>query len=453
MKKPYIPIFLLAATAVLVSCEESFLEKKPDKALVVPTTLEDLQALLGNDILIMNQDPALAEIASDDFYTTTEGFENLSVLEGNSYLWAEDVYEGDNISDWGLPYEQVFYANVVLEGLDRITITSGNRPEWERTKGGALFYRAMAFYNLAKVFALPYDKDKAASTLGIPLRLEADVNIRPKRASQQETYGQILSDLEAAVKLLPDLAAFKTQPSKATVFGLAARVSLSMHDYEKAGAYADSCLQLQNTLMDYNEVDGSKRSPFPVLNGEVIFHSTLLTYKYLRAGLTILAPELYSAYDEDDLRRTLFFTDKGGGQINFRGSYNGNVITFSGLTTDEVYLIRAECRARQGDIPGALEDLNMLLETRWKEGTFVPFTAASKKEALDLILMERRKELVGRGLRWEDLRRLNQYPEYARTLKREIGGKTYTLAPGDPRYVFPIPDSEIKGSGIVQNPR
>jgi len=68
-------------------------------------------------------------------------------------------------------------------------------------------------------------------------------------------------------------------------------------------------------------------------------------------------------------------------------------------------------------------------------------------------LKERRKELLFRGLRWTDLRRLNLDPRFAVTLARNVSGQIYSLPPEDPRYAWPIPDDEIQASGIPQNPR
>ena len=74
--------------------------------------------------------------------------------------------------------------------------------------------------------------------------------------------------------------------------------------------------------------------------------------------------------------------------------------------------------------------------------------------ALTLILDERRKELAFRsGLRWSDLKRLNQDSRYAKTLSRKIGGQSYTLAPGDKRYAFLIPVSVVQMDGVAQNSR
>tara|TARA_R110002033_G_scaffold36621_1_gene75228 strand:+ start:3737 stop:3916 length:180 start_codon:yes stop_codon:yes gene_type:complete len=59
---------------------------------------------------------------------------------------------------------------------------------------------------------------------------------------------------------------------------------------------------------------------------------------------------------------------------------------------------------------------------------------------------------VWRGLRWQDIRRLNKEGAGI-TLTRTLKGENYTLPPNDPRYIFPIPDDEIALSGIKQNVR
>jgi len=69
------------------------------------------------------------------------------------------------------------------------------------------------------------------------------------------------------------------------------------------------------------------------------------------------------------------------------------------------------------------------------------------------ILVERRKELVLRNVRWFDLRRLNKDPRLAKTLLRKLNGQVYQLPPNDPRYTQYIPQSVIDLSGIEQNIR
>ncbi len=122
------------------------------------------------------------------------------------------------------------------------------------------------------------------------------------------------------------------------------------------------------------------------------------------------------------------------------------------ITMDELYLIAAESYARTNDIANAMNMLNSLLITRWKTGTFVPFSASTKEGALQIIKEERRKELLFRGIRWADLKRYNRDGD-AITLTRTIGGQTYTLPPNDPRYAIAIPEDIIALTGMPQNPR
>jgi hypothetical protein len=164
-------------------------------------------------------------------------------------------------------------------------------------------------------------------------------------------------------------------------------------------------------------------------------------------------PGLYQLYDNNDLRKSIFFKWNGTtGSYHFYGSYDGTINLFNGLATDEVYLVRAEAYARTGDKDKALDYLNTLLMNRWKTSMFTPLTAATDDEALALILEERRKELAFRGLRWPDLRRLNKDARFAVTLSRTMNEKSYTLTPADSKYTFQIPLEVIAKAGIAQNP-
>jgi hypothetical protein len=162
---------------------------------------------------------------------------------------------------------------------------------------------------------------------------------------------------------------------------------------------------------------------------------------------------LYSSYTKNDLRKLIYYKDVGGG-FGFCGTYDESGYMFGGLATDEMFLIKAECEARGNNILSAMNDLNTLLVNRYKTGTFVPETANDASEALSKILIERRKELVMRGLRWTDLRRLNKESSLAKTLYRTINGVVYSLPPNDDRYVYPIPSYVISfNPGMPQNIR
>ncbi|GAA4331489.1 hypothetical protein GCM10023149_37330 [Mucilaginibacter gynuensis] len=432
------------------------MEKKPNQALTVPTTLTDLRTLLDNND-DLNQAPYLTTTCTDDIYTTKDGLLAAGSIVSNSYLWEKDVYEGQPQADWNRPYQQVFYANVVLEGLEKLTGPDKGTAEFLNLQGSALFIRALAFYHLAQEFALPFDPATASLTPGIPLRLATDVNVRSKRGTLLQTYTQIVKDLEAAKDLLPLSAAFKTRPTKPAALALLARVLQTMQIYDQAAEAATKCLKSNGSLIDYNTLDVSAYRAFPraIPNGnvEVLYFTPLINVDFLDfPTLTAIDSTLYRSYDEHDLRKTLFFR-QWDGYVTFKGNYSGNAAVFGGLATDEVYLIRAECYARMGNITLAMKDLNELLKNRIIKTAFSPLKAANVEEALMLILAERRKELVFRNTRWTDLRRLNQDSRFAVTLLRHIDGQEYRLPPGDRRYTFPIPDDEIRNSGIEQNPR
>ncbi len=435
---------------------KEFLEKKPDKALLIPTSYEDFQYLLDNQVF--NQFPALNQIASDDLENNGTLNDLSASYERTTYIWQADMYGGPFlILDWEGPYQQIFYANIILEGLAKYEGGSQQSDEYKRLRGSALFFRASALYLLAQNFTKPYYASTASIDPGIPTPIVSDVNNRTGRGTVEQLYQRITSDLEESVGLLPALSFYKSRPSKHAATALLARIYLSMSRYDKAEVYAKASLDIKATLLDYNTLNAGAANPLPQVltdkNPEGIFYATLNSFSYFNSALTTVDPVLFQSYANNDLRKTIFFRNNGNGLINFKGSYNGNRDLFGGLAVDEIYLIRAECLARTLNTTEALSTLNSLLIKRWRSGTFVPLTAATPEETLKLILAERRKELICRGLRWSDLRRLNIDPKFAVTLTRVHNGNTFNLAPNSSRYVFPIPENEIQGSGIEQNAR
>ncbi|HPM29937.1 MAG TPA: RagB/SusD family nutrient uptake outer membrane protein [Chryseolinea sp.] len=446
---------ILALSILLISgCSDEFLEKKPDKSLVVPTTLEDMQALLDNADRVMNIVPAIGMIASDDAFTTSNGWKSLlTATERNSYIWALDTYNGEACSDWNIPYQQVFYANVVLDGLNNIVETSANETQWKNIKGSALFFRAHALHQLAEHFTMPYDQSNAETELGVPVRLTADINAEVKRSLLTETYRQIMDDLKVALPLLPATSMYKTRPTATAAKALLARIHLSMNQYEEAESYASQSLNDNSFLIDYNNLKPADARPVPRMNDEILFHAQMITYSYVVFATTYVDTLLYASYAQDDLRKDIFFRQRSTNRYTFKANYTGSTPLFGGIANDEVYLIRAECRARLNNVSGALEDLNTLLQKRWKAGTYIPVTENDSQALLEIILAERRKELLFRTTRWSDLRRLNRESNFAVTLSRTINDTEYRLPAGDLRYAFPIPPQEIQNSGIEQNPR
>lgn len=449
----YILVLLTLLVAVCISCDKEWLDEKSDKSLVVPATLKDFEKLLDNSSEVMNNRyPILGELGADDYYLDDATWSASYAATRNSYIWAKDIFEGQTEYDWNYPYKRVFYANTVLEGLAKITVTSQNQTQYNALKGRALFFRAHAFYSIAELFAPVYNKLTADGELGIPLRLKADMNEKSERSTLEQTYQQILSDLKDAALLLPQTDSYKTRPVKAAALGLMARVYLSMSDYENAFAMANEALKLNTTLLDYNTLDLFGYNPFLPFNEEMVFYAQLSYNEALYPGYFNVDSALIDLYQPDDLRLKAFFLRRSNGTYSYMGSYSPQYL-FGGIANDELLLIRAECYARKGEVNLAMDDLNYLLKNRIERQSFVPLSAQSKEEALAAVLKERRKELVYRGLRWTDLRRLNLEPDKTVTLRRKVAGVSYELPPNDKRYVYPIPEDVLKSSGMSQNER
>ncbi|SEW17486.1 RagB/SusD family nutrient uptake outer membrane protein [Chitinophaga arvensicola] len=458
MKKGIYIVFAFLV-AGLAGCKD-YLDIQP-KDKLIPGNVEDFRLLL-DDQWTMNNTPGLGDVMADDLSLTDDEYNDVPQdYFQRAYTWSKDLFSPEEeVNDWNKPYKIIFYANTILEGL---AANPAGLPETRnQIEGEADFHRAYAYFNLLNTFAKQYNAATADKDLGVPLRLSSDITATVTRNSVKEVYDQVLTDLNNAIKLLPVKAAYKTRPSRAAAYALAARIYLQMGNYDAALEQSTNALSLQNTLVDYNTVDPGNTpfdAVFPVTivsNPEVIFISSTMG---IYAKNNYVSTGFYQMYDAHDLRAPLFFREvPDQGNYQYIGSYNDGGRTnvpspFSGFTVAELYLIRAECYARKNDAGKAMGDLNTLLVKRFENNEFQPLVPGTPKEALNIVLAERRKELVFRNLRFMDLRRLNADPAYAVTLTRTLNDETFTLLPGDNRYVFPIPYNEISTNHLEQNPR
>ena len=447
-------------TVIVAACkkQDEFLSKKPDIALAVPTSISDCQLLLNYENLLNASDPTLGTGYADEFYAPDFYYSTQTGTYANTYIWAKDIYQGMDPYDYTLPYKSIYYTNVVLDALNNISASTQDLASYNATKGEALFFRAWNFYNLLQTFGVPYNSASAKSDLGIILRLNSDLNAKSVRSSVQVCYDQIINDVKLALQILPSTSSFVTKPSKWAANAFLARIYLGMNEFDSAYAYSNACLSQNGTLEDYNNFPITGNYPLTTTKTylkEDIFHCTTNFDNTLIGYLGYCDTVLVTSYDSNDLRQQLFYYNAGSSQYYFLGSYDflSAGVIYTGLATDEMYLIRAESNARKGNNQAAFDDINNLLANRYKSGTYVNKNSSNTSDLIRTILAERKKELVGRGVRWTDLRRLNLDPAYAITLKRVTLGITYTLAPKDPRYTLPLPDQEIQISKVPQNQR
>jgi hypothetical protein len=444
----------LTLLLALNGCKK-YMEEKSDKKLVVLETPDQAQSLLDNFSTINTNYCSAGEVSSDNYYLTNEDYDGLEYdTDRRLYTWqSDDLFEpGTNGNDWDNTYKAIYSANTILEFLEKHPRNIVNGQSWDNLMGQALFIRGTRLADAAYIWCKAYDAGSAGNDPGLPLRAGTDFNVPSVRSSLSDTYAQAVSDLKTSAALLPVSVAAGTRSSKPAALGMLARLYLNMRDYGSAGRYADSCLKYRSALIDFNTLDPTASYPVGLNNNEAIFYATLSVAYPLLFATPKIDSTLYQRYQPADLRKAIFFQDNGDGTFSFKGNYTGDFSQYSGPAVDEMYLIRAECLIRTGDVKGGLDELNILLKNRFRSGTFTPYIGLSATNALDLVLTERRKELLMRGLRWMDIKRLNVDGAKI-TLRRNINGQAYLLPPNDLRYALPIPEDVIAASGLPQNPR
>lgn len=465
---------------MLSSCQK-FVDIKKSSSQAFLTTAADCQLMLDNYTAMNTGYPLDGEISSDDYYLTGASYQLASIPleEKNLYTWNSNAQRVSSVPNWLNPYKIIYNANLVIQTLDKLKGGTEDPTLLNTLRGSALFYRAYCLWNVAQLYTKPYSSATASQDAGIPIRLDADINGKSSRGTVQDTYNRILQDLKDATTLLPNTSTIATRPNKQAAYAMLARTYLSMGDYPNALISSSASLQIGSQLLDYNSdlVNKNSDRPFQRFNPEVIFHSISFYQTFAPIAGPILGqgfggynniakidPTLAASYDSNDLRSKVFikenYNDDDGtpnGTFRFSGNYEPGFFAtlFTGLAVDEIYLIRAESYARTGNIDAAMQDLNTLLSKRWLTGTYTNITATTIDEALSEILTERRKELLMRGLRWVDLRRLNQ--SMSRKITTGIApneiNTTYTLPAGDLRYTLLLPKEVIVNSNMIQNPR
>ncbi len=341
---------------------------------------------------------------------------------------------------WLEGYEAINIANNVLSALEVV-----DADDQARIEGEARFIRGLVYFDLVRYYGLPYATGGSNGQLGIPIVTTPTRGISAEsevsRASVEEVYAQVLTDLTTAADLLPETNGTFASSNAATA--LLARVYLQMGRYAEARDAASAVIE-----SDYYMLTPTYASAF--MNGsnstEDIFAiqvtsqdgvNNLTTFFSTpqfggRDGDIEILPAHLALYEEADQRLALFYTNADGSST-YTGKFNNQFANISVIRLAEMYLIRAEANERLGTDIGAtpLEDINTL---RSRSGL-------DDLDDVDLtyILNERRRELAFEGVRIHDIKRLqgsvgNIYPYNA------------------PQLVFPIPSREtVANPNLIQN--
>ncbi len=471
MKKFIIPIILFSFL-LLNSCDK-YLDIKP-KGYVIPQTVEDYERIL-NDIKLTKILSDGIEKLSDDFYSPVivEG-KDISAVNYRLYFWLEDPYSTPSdltyYSYWNMLYNRIYQYNAIINGIDEAAGATQQRKD--ATKGRALIGRAICYYYLNNIYGqIPKSKEDQAA-LGIPLVISNALNEElPSRSSTWASFDFILNDLKQGIPLIPASSLSNFQINKAGAYGWLARVYLTMKEYGLAGEAAQEALKLNNKLLDYNSqytktFTGANDSIYLTKAGSTVTipaqnpeNLHVVHFDYTRGmAFQYLATSTLSAFDLKDIRRMNIIASNafssGAGEWDGRYVYMGAIsYNYSiGPTTAEMYLILAESQARVQKYQDAIDNLNKLRKNRIESAYYRDLVHVDAKSTMLKIFRERRAELLFKSVRWFDMRRLQNDPEFGFTAEHELAnGKVLKLTPNSPRYTMTIPASAINKQ-IIQNP-
>ena len=377
---------------------------------------------------------------------------------------------------WNTLYSRINIANIILAEIqDMDKENEEDELDAWRVQGEAYFLRAQFYLFLVNIYGDAYAPSTAASKLGVPLKLteyvehDPDRNPQFERATVQEVYDQIVSDLENAVSCFERGSQPQSiyRASKEAALLLLSRVHLYMQNWEGARDRALEVLESKNTLAAMSFMDSVVfLSPS---NVEVIFTQGVQNLKHGitgRGGEFCVSSDLYNLYDDKDVRKTCFTintrTDSIALSFKYRTDFHqSRVSDIFTIRAAEAYLNMAEaCAMMGGQDALANQYLNTLRRNRIIDYVDQSY---SGEELVSQIRNERRKELCFEGHRWFDLRRYsvsNPYP-YSKRIYRRYSvytsdyvleqTYTYVLEENDPAYVFDIPKS-VKEFDVVPMP-
>lgn len=405
----------------------------------------------------------------------------------NVYNWDFTSGETYTTSAYSSLYKVISNANLALEQKDHIPVPEAQQADFNNLVGAAYFSRALAYCELAKLFAEAYDPAKASQQLGVSIWNSFSIG-NPPRATLDKVYEQILEDLGHAKTLITRNEANSYYITTGTVDALYARVYLYMENWEEAAKAASRVIDNSlYQLADATTFDAEKAEERAFRNlwlydtsDEIIWRlqydvnnqrgelGSLFISQNNNTYVISFAPaaSVLNMYDQENDGRfhTYFFPVSIQGQswyaINkYPGNPNfqtGSDLVYSNMPKPfrlaEMYLIRAEAYARMSP---AKEDLANADLATLRSKRIKGYIHSNKKGAnlIQEIKDERVKELYMEGHRLYDLKRYHEGFKRQPQVQSLAPGHSLNILPTNFRFVWPIPKQETTtNKNVVQNP-
>lgn len=363
---------------------------------------------------------------------------------------------------WTLIYSYLYVCNAAVEGMEKATSLTPHVKN--QLVGEVKFLRAWFYFYLMNLYG------------DAPLVLSEDykVNSTLSRAPQAQVYQQIITDLKDAEGLLStnyldatltNPTSERIRPTQGTAAALLARVYLYAGDWVNAELQSSTVIN-NATSFSLTSLDGVflKNSTEaiwqlqPVNTGKNTEDAPLFILPATGMSTTnpvCLSPFLMKTFETNDQRRIKWVNSVIIGADTFYYSYKYKIATLNAPVTEyptilrlgEQYLIRAESRAQQNNLDGALKDLNAIRNRAGLANT----TAADRTSLIASIMHERQVELFTEwGHRWLDLKRTGNVDVIMGVVTpfktNGAGWQSY-------QRLYPLPLTDIQSnSSLSQNP-
>lgn len=379
-------------------------------------------------------------------FTFDESVDRVSLLGSSSFYNQAYTY----INRW----------NTIITLVDE---SKGDESIKQLAKAEAKIYRAYDHFLLINTYAKGYDPQTAATDGGICIMDKFDLEAQPSKSTVAQVYDFIQKDIEDALPYLQEKPLDVYHPSLAFAYAFKAKVHLFKREIASAKEAAEKSLTYNNQIFDlkaYSAQGGPTVVAVPAANNvEVLSYQYMTGYNEMNfAQSYIISPELRTLFGTNDARFNLFFNststtnlDQGSNTAYWATQYTRFFYSTVGMKTTEVYLMLAECYARDNKFIEAVDILNTLRAKRILSGTVNLDVPSTRKETMELVVSERRRELLLGFNRFFDLKRLNTETEYAKTITRvfpivnkTVPQKTYTLQPNSRLYIIPFPLSVLQ---------
>lgn len=492
--KKILSIFILGVTLSLLSgCSKDELEREPSQSVTddaLFSSVDGAQAALDgihrltyayygyHSAFGQKSIDLIIDIMGDDFYPTNDA------RYRHYYSWYQYTESRTATSNllkyvWSYYYDLIDNANIIIEKVDGAADAGTKVDQVKNIKGQAYAYRAYAYWYLVQLFADRYAPGTANTQAGVPLVISSTSGAQP-RATVEEVYAQINSDIDQAVKLLGESSTTRSTKSQINLNvaeGIKARIDLTTGNYVAAAAAAKAARTGYDLTTNYKG-GWNSTSDSEWIWGAVLIDEQQTSYAsyfshidpffggYASLGIQkSISTEVFDYLPESDYRKQLFEPEKYFSNADYKTYFKslkrvGYKFTGHGKWTNdylymksgEMYLIEAEALARQGGKDAEAQAvISELTKNRDPEAVSTTLTGDA---LVAHILMERRAELWGDGFRLLDIKRLNTGLDRRNKGHNELIWLSASHFPaGSAQLLLLIPQAEIDANPLVkQNP-